>query len=106
MAFGATACGGGDNGDEGLPSLAEARKATQEHPDKPDGWRDLSTVLQLKRDEDGAVSALNRYLTLKPKDVLARRELGGLYFAQARNRRDNPKRASTAPAAFKNAIAT
>ena len=71
--------GGGDS-----VSASEARKATEKNPKDAAAWRDLSTALQTAGDTDGAIDALTRYVDLKPKNVEALRELGGLYLARGR----------------------
>ena len=104
---GGTACSGdNEGGDNRPPSVAEARKATEENPNDPQAWRDLSTALQTQGATANAISALNRYVKLRPKDSDGLRELGALYLAQAVKRQQTPKLARSAQASFEQAAAT
>lgn len=62
-------------------SAGDARKRTEKNPDDAQAWRDLSTALQTDGDTAGAISALDEYTVLKPKDPDGFRELGGLLIA-------------------------
>ena len=64
-------------------SLSAAIKATQEHPKDPKGFRDLATAYEAKGDTGNAITALQQYTALKPKDGKALTELGGLQLSQA-----------------------
>ena len=86
LAVGVTACGGDGGGTEGYGrlSVAEARKATQDHPKDPEAWRALAFALQDKGRTAAAIPAAQRLITLKPKDIDGYRQLGVLYLAQGR----------------------
>ena len=64
-------------------SVSDARKDAAEHPNNAQAWRDLSTALQTEGDTAGAIDALNRAITLKPKSPDAYRELAGLHLTRA-----------------------
>ncbi|HKI93327.1 MAG TPA: hypothetical protein VJ986_13585 [Gaiellaceae bacterium] len=64
-------------------SLSAAIKATQEHPKDPKGFRELATAYEAKGDTGNAITALQQYSALKPKDGKALTELGGLQLSQA-----------------------
>jgi tetratricopeptide (TPR) repeat protein len=76
----------------GGTSVSKAQKEVKAHPSNPKGFRDLATAYEGKADRAGAISALQSYTTLKPKDVAAWNELAGQqqlqaqdYLAQYRN---------------------
>jgi tetratricopeptide (TPR) repeat protein len=71
--------GGGGN------SVSKALKEVQKHPTDPKGLRDLATAYEAKGDTGNAVSALQQYTSLKPKDAAVWSELGGLQMAQAQD---------------------
>jgi Flp pilus assembly protein TadD len=89
VAFGIGASGTGigdlfrdSGGGSEAPSVSEARKATEENPKDAEAWRDLSIALQTEGETAEAISALESYLDLRPKDANVLRELGGLHLAQ------------------------
>lgn len=67
----------------GAPSVADAREKTQENPSNAAAWRDLATALQADAKPDEAITALERYTSLKPRDQDALRELAGLHLGKA-----------------------
>jgi tetratricopeptide (TPR) repeat protein len=67
--------GGGD-------SVSKAQSEVKKNPVK--GYRDLATAYESKSDTASAITALNSYLKLKPKDANGWSELGGLQLSQAR----------------------
>jgi tetratricopeptide (TPR) repeat protein len=67
----------------GAPSVEDARERTHENPSSAAAWRDLGTALQADGKPDEAITALERYTSLKPRDQDARRELAGLYLGKA-----------------------
>jgi cytochrome c-type biogenesis protein CcmH/NrfG len=71
--------GGGGN------SVSKALKETQKHPTDPKGFRDLATAYESKGDTGNAVSALQQYTSLKPKDAAVWSELAGLQMTQAQD---------------------
>jgi tetratricopeptide (TPR) repeat protein len=66
-------------------SVSKAQKEVKAHPSNPKGFRDLATAYEGKADRAGAISALQSYTTLKPKDVSAWNELAGQQQAQAQD---------------------
>ena len=66
-------------------SVSKAQKEVKAHPSNPKGFRDLATAYEAKADRAGAISALQSYTTLKPKDVSAWNELAGQQQAQAQD---------------------
>ncbi|MGZ4310207.1 MAG: tetratricopeptide repeat protein [Gaiellaceae bacterium] len=64
-------------------SVSKALKEVQKRPSDPKGFRDLATAYAAKGDTPNAISALQRYTTLKPKDVKTWSELAGLQLGQA-----------------------
>ncbi len=72
----------GHGGSSGI-SVSDARKQTEENPKDAAAWRDLSTALQTEGETEEAITALEEYVALKPRDPDALRELAGLYFTRA-----------------------
>jgi tetratricopeptide (TPR) repeat protein len=70
-------------GASGQVSAEDARERARENPRNAQAWRDLATALQQEGRPEDAVSALDQYVSLKPRDANARRELAGLYLGQA-----------------------
>jgi cytochrome c-type biogenesis protein CcmH/NrfG len=70
-------------GSDDRPSVGEAREKLEEKPNDPTALRQLATALQTEGRVDEAVDPLERYTTLKPRDVSAQRELAGLYLTRA-----------------------
>jgi tetratricopeptide (TPR) repeat protein len=70
-------------GGSGVPSVSEAEKSVSENPKDPQAFRDLATAQQAAGNTDGAIEALEELVALRPKNVDALRELGGLYLAKA-----------------------
>jgi tetratricopeptide (TPR) repeat protein len=71
--------GGGGN------SVSKALKDVQKHPTDPKGFRALATAYEANGDTPNAITALQQYTTLKPKDVAAWGELAGLQLSQAQS---------------------
>jgi len=87
-----TGTGGGNVGDvlkdiigkgSGGPSVAEAQKQADAHPDEPQAWLDLSTALQTDGKVEEAAAALERYLKLEPTDADVMHQLAALYQVSA-----------------------
>lgn len=72
-------------GGGGGSSVSKAQKELRKNPNDPKGFRDLATAYESKGDTVDAISALQQYTTLKPKDVKAWTELAGLQATQAQN---------------------
>jgi len=66
-------------------SVSKALKEVQKHPTDPKGFRDLATAYEAKGDTGNAVSTLQQYTSLKPKDVKVWSELAGLQMTQAQD---------------------
>src|SRR5256714_11675634 len=64
-------------------SVSKAQKEVKDHPSNPKGFRDLATAYEGKADTAAAITALQSYTTLKPKDASAWNELAGLQQTQA-----------------------
>src|SRR3989475_8014714 len=64
-------------------SVAKAQKEVKDHPSNPKGFRDLATAYEGKADTAAAITALQSYTTLRPKDASAWNELAGLQQSQA-----------------------
>jgi tetratricopeptide (TPR) repeat protein len=67
----------------GGPSESDAREAVRERPNDPQGYRDLATALQNTGDADASIEPLAKYVSLRPADIDAQRELAGLYLRRA-----------------------
>lgn len=65
------------------PSVSSAEKAIAKKPNDPAGYRKLATAYEAKGDTDNAITALQQYTDLKPRDVKAWTELAGLQATQA-----------------------
>jgi cytochrome c-type biogenesis protein CcmH/NrfG len=66
-------------------SVSKAQKELQKHPNAPKGYRDLATAYESKGDTANAITALQQYTNVKPKDVKAWSELAGLQATQAQD---------------------
>ena len=66
-------------------SVSKALKELQKHPTGPKGFRDLATAYEAKGDSGNAISALQQYTNLRPKDAKVYSELGGLQLSQAQD---------------------
>jgi tetratricopeptide (TPR) repeat protein len=64
------------------PSLDDARAAVQERPNDPEARLDLARAAQAEGEIDEAISALERYRTMRPEDPDALRTLAALYGTQ------------------------
>jgi tetratricopeptide (TPR) repeat protein len=67
----------------GGPSVSKAQAELRKNPNDPKGYRDLATAYEAKADAGNAISALQQYTTLRPKDAKAWSELAGLQASQA-----------------------
>jgi len=74
------------------PSEGDARDKIKDHPNDPAGYLELATALQRKGQNNEAISPLERYVQLKPRDRSALSQLAGLYLTQARNAQDEAAR--------------
>jgi Flp pilus assembly protein TadD len=64
-------------------SVSKALKQVQKHPNDPAAFRKLATAYEAKSDTINAISTLQQYTTLKPKDAGVWAELGGLQLQNA-----------------------
>lgn len=69
----------------GGTSASSAQKEIAKHPKDPKGYRDLATADEAHGDTLGAISALQGYLALAPKDAKTWSELGGLQATAAQD---------------------
>ena len=69
----------------GGPSVSKAQQEARKHPNDPKGFRDLATAYEAKGDTADAISALQQYTTLRPKDAKVWNELAGLQLSEASN---------------------
>ncbi len=67
----------------GGSSVSKALGEVKKHPTDPKGFRDLATAYEAKGDTPNAITALQQYTRLKPKDPKALSELGSLQLTQA-----------------------
>jgi len=74
------------------PSEGDARDKIKDHPNDPTGYFELATALQRSGKTDEAISPLERYVQLKPRDRAALGQLAGLYLTQARQATDEGTR--------------
>jgi tetratricopeptide (TPR) repeat protein len=72
-------------GSSGSSSISSLQKKTAKTPNNPTAWRNLATALEQKQRTQEAVSALERYTTLRPKDQGALAELASQYGTLATN---------------------
>jgi tetratricopeptide (TPR) repeat protein len=72
----------GGSGGSGIPSLSDARDRVANNPKDPQAFRDLVTAAQAQGETAEAIEALEGYVSLRPKDVDALRELAALYLVQ------------------------
>ncbi|TMM16266.1 MAG: tetratricopeptide repeat protein [Actinobacteria bacterium] len=66
-------------------SVSKALKEIQHNPKDAKGFRDLATAYEAKGDTLLAIGALQDYTNLRPKDVKAWSELGGLQLQSAQS---------------------
>jgi cytochrome c-type biogenesis protein CcmH/NrfG len=76
-------------GGSGQPSVDDAREKLKEKPNDPVALRELSTALQTEGQSDDAIVPLEQYVTLRPNDEDAQRELAGLYLTRATRARQD-----------------
>lgn len=74
------------SGSTGVESVSDAREKTEERPNDPAAWRGLATALQTEGETEQAIAALDRAITLAPKQADAYRELAGLHLNLATER--------------------
>lgn len=72
-----------DGGAAGGISISDARERVQANPRDAEAKRQLATALQTEGQTNQAIVVLGEYVTLRPKDDGALRELASLYLAKA-----------------------
>ncbi len=70
-------------GGSGVPSISDAEKRVLENPKDAQAFRDLATAQQAAGNADEAIEALQSFVSLRPKNTDALRELAALYLQQA-----------------------
>ena len=73
----------GKGSSSGGPSASDARDKINKNPNDAAAWRELATASTNSNNTDEAIKALERYVTLKPKDYDAMKELAGDYEGHA-----------------------
>jgi tetratricopeptide (TPR) repeat protein len=66
-------------------SISSLQKKTTNNPNDANAWRDLATAFEQKSRTQEAITALQRYSALRPKDQSALEELAGQYSSLANN---------------------
>jgi Flp pilus assembly protein TadD len=64
-------------------SVSKALKQVEKNPNSPQAFRALATAYESRGDTVNAISTLQQYTTLKPKDAKVWSELGGLQLTNA-----------------------
>jgi cytochrome c-type biogenesis protein CcmH/NrfG len=72
-------------GNKGGTSISKLQHKTEKNPQDASAWRNLATALEQKQRTQEAVTALERYTTLRPKDAGALAELASQYGTLATN---------------------
>jgi tetratricopeptide (TPR) repeat protein len=73
----------GSGGDTGVLSVGEARERVEANPKDAEAKLELATALETDGQTNEAITVLGQYVTLRPKDVDALRQLAGLYQTRA-----------------------
>jgi cytochrome c-type biogenesis protein CcmH/NrfG len=71
------------NRSTGGTSISKLERKVRQHPQEANAWRDLATAYEQKQRTQGAINALQRYTTLRPKDRGALAELASEYTSLA-----------------------
>jgi Flp pilus assembly protein TadD len=69
-------------------SISDAQKEVAKNPSSAKAYRDLATAFEQKSQNDEAVTALEQYTTMRPKDSSALAELASLQLAHASTLQD------------------
>jgi tetratricopeptide (TPR) repeat protein len=72
-------------GSNGGTSIGKLEDKVAKHPQDATAWRDLATAYEQKQRTQDAVTALERYTALRPKDADGYSELASQYTTLARN---------------------
>jgi tetratricopeptide (TPR) repeat protein len=73
----------GTKGGGGGTSISAAQKEVSQHPRDPKAYKKLADAFERKGRTDEAITALEQYTTLAPKDATQLEHLGKLEFGQA-----------------------
>jgi cytochrome c-type biogenesis protein CcmH/NrfG len=69
----------------GGTSISKLEKKVEKHPKDANAWHDLATAYEQKQRTQDAVTALERYTALRPKDASGLDELASQYTTLAQN---------------------
>lgn len=72
-------------GSSGGTSISKLQSKVAKHPQDATSWRDLATAYEAKQQTQDAVSALEQYTALRPKDTNALAELASQYTTLAQS---------------------
>jgi tetratricopeptide (TPR) repeat protein len=78
-----------DAGGTSGQSVSDAREKTEDDPEDPNAWIELSTALQTEGETAEAIAALDRAIILRPKDPDPYRQLASLHLTQATKRQQD-----------------
>jgi tetratricopeptide (TPR) repeat protein len=78
-----------DAGGTSAQSVSDAREKTEDDPEDPNAWIELSTALQTEGQTAEAIVALDRAIILRPKDPDPYRQLASLHLTQATKRQQD-----------------
>jgi tetratricopeptide (TPR) repeat protein len=78
-------------GGSGVPSISDSQKRVLENPKDAQAFRDLATAQQAAGNTDEAIEALQSFVSLRPKNSDALRELAALYLQQASAAQDRAR---------------
>ena len=78
-----------DAGGSTAQSVSDAREKTEDTPNDPAAWIELSTALQTEGETAEAIAALDQAIALRPKDPDPYRQLAGLHLTQATKRQQD-----------------
>jgi tetratricopeptide (TPR) repeat protein len=84
----------GSAGSSGVPSISESEKRIAENPRDAKAFRDLATAHQAEGNTAEAISALETFVSLRPRNIDALRELAGLYLVQVQDAQQRAQEAN------------
>ena len=87
-----------DSGGTDAQSVSDARGETEDRPNDPEAWIELSTALQTEGETSEAIVALDRAIELRPKDPDPYRQLAGLHLTLATKRQQDAQLAQAVAA--------
>ena len=79
-------------GGTNAPSASEARERIAKSPRDPAGYRQLAEALRAEGKTDAMIVPLERYVSLRPGDTDALRELAGLYYSKGTQLQERAQR--------------